>query len=287
MAQAGQLTQRRPISRPGLSQVTLLRIAIIVTVLVIWEAVSASGLLFRDVVPSLRAIGFALAETLTYPVAQCTLDLAVGPVGFKPSFRAPEFYCHLATTLYEVGLGLVIGGLAGLMVGLALGANRFLSQAFEHFLYYLGPTPKIIFFPVMIMWFGVGPGSKVAMGTISCFFPIALSVAAGMRQIDEVLIRVGRSFRANTWQMVTKIYLPAMRAPIVNGVRLGLGVAIIGTLLAETKLSNRGVGFLIINSYSTFNMPRMYSLLIVTFILAIGANAIVSRLGNLEAIKRR
>src|SRR5882762_10024803 len=63
-----------------------------------------------------------------------------------------------------------------------------------------GPTPKIIFFPVMIMWFGVGPGSKIAMGAISCFFPIALSTAAGMRQIDKVLIRVGHSFRANAWQ---------------------------------------------------------------------------------------
>ena len=52
----------------------------------------------------------------------------------------------------------------------------------------------------------------------------------------------------DTWQMVTKIYLPAMRQPIVNGVRLGLGVAIIGTLLAETKLSNRGIGFLIIQA---------------------------------------
>ncbi len=48
----------------------------------------------------------------------------------------------------------------------------------------------------MIMWFGVGPGSKVAMGTLSCFFPVALSAAAGVRQIDKVLIRVGRSFRA-------------------------------------------------------------------------------------------
>ena len=75
--------------------------------------------------------------------------------------------------------------------------------------------------------------------------------------------------------MVTKIYLPAMRAPIINGVRLGLGVAIIGTLLAETKLSNRGIGFLIITGLPTFNMPRMYALLIVLFVLAIGANALV------------
>jgi ABC-type nitrate/sulfonate/bicarbonate transport system permease component len=152
-----------------------------------------------------------------------------------------------------------------------------LSRAFERFLYYLGPTPKIIFFPIMIMWFGVGPSSKIAMGTISCFFPVALSAAAGMRQIESVLIRVGRSFRANTWQMVTKIYLPAMRQPMVNGVRLGMGVAVIGTLLAETKLSNRGIGFLIINAYSTFDMPRMYALLILLFVVAIGANTLVAR----------
>ena len=173
------------------------------------------------------------------------------------------------------------------MVGLLLGGNRLLSKAFEPYLYYLGPTPKIIFFPVMIMWFGVGPGSKVAMGAISCFFPIALSTAAGMRQIDKVLIRVGRSFRANAWQMATKIYLPAMRHPIINGVRLGLGVAIIGTLLAETKLSNRGVGFLIIQAYSLFDMPRMYAMLIVLFVLAIGANALVGRLGGLGTIRQR
>ncbi len=138
----------------------------------------------------------------------------------------------------------------------------------------------------MIMYFGVGPESKVALGTLSCFFPVALSVAAGMRQIDKVLIRVGRSFGANTWQMVMKIYLPAMRHPIINGVRLGLGVALIGVLLAETKLSNKGIGFLIIQAYSIFDMPRMYAMLIVLFVLAIGANALVGRLGGLHTIKR-
>src|SRR6201999_3251407 len=103
------------------------------------------------------------------------------------------FYWHLYVTLTEVIIALSIGGLAGLVAGLALGANPVLAGAFERFLYYLGPTPKIVFFPIMIMWFGVGPGSKVAMGTISCFFPIVLSAAAGVRQIENVLIRVGRS----------------------------------------------------------------------------------------------
>jgi len=80
--------------------------------------------------------------------------------------------------------------------------------------------------------------------------------------------------------MIAKIYLPAMRAPIVTGVRLGLGLAIIGALLAETKLSNRGVGYLIIQAYATFDMPRMYALLIVLFVVAIGANALVGRLSR-------
>ncbi|MGB9365704.1 MAG: ABC transporter permease [Xanthobacteraceae bacterium] len=261
MAETGRLTAP---AAPLLAPVTLVRVAIIAAVLVTWEAVAASGLLFRDVVPSLAVIGRALVELL--------MD--------------KTYYWHLGVTAGEIGTALLIGGLSGLAVGILLGSNRFLSSAYEAFLYYLGPTPKIIFFPVMIMWFGVGPGSKVAMGTISCFFPVALSAAAGMRQINPILIRVGRSFRASTWQMVTKIYLPAMRMPILNGVRLGLGVAIIGTLLAETKLSNRGIGFLIINAYSTFNMPRMYALLIVLFVLSIGVNALVGRLGGVDAIKR-
>ncbi|MEJ0077125.1 MAG: ABC transporter permease [Alphaproteobacteria bacterium] len=261
MAETGRLTAP---AAPLLAPVTLVRVAIIAAVLVTWEAVAVSGLLFRDVVPSLTVIGRALAELL--------MD--------------KTYYWHLGVTAGEIGIAMLIGGLAGLAVGILLGSNKLLSRAYEAYLYYLGPTPKIIFFPVMIMWFGVGPGSKVAMGTISCFFPVALSAAAGMRQISPILIRVGESFRASTWQMVMKIYLPAMRLPILNGVRLGLGVAIIGTLLAETKLSNRGIGFLIINAYSTFNMPRMYALLIVLFVLSIGVNALVGRFGGVDAIRR-
>lgn len=247
-------TLRNPAARRLISPVLALRIGIVVAVLAIWEAVAASGLLFRDVVPSLPAIGLALGRLLVDPV----------------------YYANLGVTLAELAGALAIGGGLGLVVGMVLGANRYLGRAFEEFLYYLGPTPKIIFFPIMILWFGVDSGSKVAMGALSCFFPIAVSALSGMRQIDPVLIRVGRSFRLTAWQMALKIYLPAMRHPIVNGLRLGLGVAIIGTLLAETKMSNQGIGFLIIQTYTTFNMPRMYALLITLFMLAIGLNALIA-----------
>jgi ABC-type nitrate/sulfonate/bicarbonate transport system permease component len=76
-----------------------------------------------------------------------------------------------------------------------------------------------------------------------------------------------------------------MRHPVINGLRIGLGVALIGTLLAETKLSNRGIGFLVIQAYSLFNMPQMYALLIVLFVIAIGLNALIGRFGGLDNIK--
>jgi NitT/TauT family transport system permease protein len=249
---------------PAVSQVTLLRGVLVLALLAAWEILARSGLLYRDVVPSLLLIARAIAGLLS----------------------DGGYYYNLGVTAGEIGIALLIGGGCGIAVGLLLGGNRFLAKAFEPYLYYLGPTPKIIFFPVMIMWFGVGPESKIALGTLSCFFPVALSVAAGMRQIDKILVRVGTSFRATTAQMVLKIYLPAMRHPIINGVRLGFGFSLIGVLLAETKLSNKGIGFLVIQAYSTFDMPRMYAMLIVLFVLAIGANALIGRLGGLDSIKR-
>jgi ABC-type nitrate/sulfonate/bicarbonate transport system permease component len=255
MAETARVSGGVRIWRPD--AVFLIRIGIIAAALSIWEAVAASGLLYRDVVPSLSAIGGALLQLLLDPV----------------------FYRNLMVTAGEIALALLIGGLAGVAVGIAIGGSRFLTSAYEPFIYYLGPTPKIIFFPVMILWFGVGPGSKVAMGALSCFFPVAVSAAAGMRGIDKILIKVGRVFHASPVQMVTKVYLPAMRGPIVNGLRLGLGVAIIGALLAETKLSNQGLGYLVIQTYTTFNMPRMYALLIALFVLSIGANALIGRFG--------
>ena len=245
-------------------RVAALRVGVVAFALITWEIVSRAGLVTHDIVPSLAKIGVALWHLVT----------------------GSPFWTNLGITAGEIGLAMVIGGVCGLLVGLVLGANRFLSRAFEALLLYLGPTPKIVFFPVMIMWFGVGGGSKIAMGVVSCLFPIAIATAVGTRGIDRVLIRVGKSFRATPWQMMTRIYLPAMRRPVINGVRLGFGVALIGTLLAETKLSNRGLGYLVIQAYSLFDMPKMYALLILLFVLAIGVNALMGGLDSERHGKR-
>lgn len=235
-----------------------LRIAGALTLLAIWEGLSRSGLFYGEVIPSLLAIARSLGKLLADPV----------------------FYANLRVTALETAASLAIGAGAGVTIGIVLGANRFLMRAFEPYIYYLSPTPRIILFPVMIMWFGVGLGSKIALGALSAFFAVALSTAAGMRQIDSILIRVGRSFRASGWQMATKIYLPAMRVPILNGVRLGMGTAIITVLLAETKLSNQGLGYMIMQIYTRFDMPGLYALLIVVFAIAGLCNGVIGALAR-------
>jgi NitT/TauT family transport system permease protein len=95
-------------------------------------------------------------------------------------------------------------------------------------------------------------------------------------------VRVGRSFRASALQMSLKIYLPAVRAAVLTGLRLGFGVAAIGVLLAETKLSKAGIGFLLMDAYRLFDMPRMYALLILVVVLIAGLNAVLARLNKQE-----
>ena len=231
----------------------------------LWQALSSSGLLFRDVLPSLWALAAGLAGVLA--------DAGL--------------YRNLLATGWELACALAIGGALGLAAGLALGGSRFVAGAFERWVNYLGPVPKIILFPVLILLCGVGLGSKVAMGAVSCFFPVALSVAAGVRGVDPALLKVGRSFRARLDQRLLKIYLPAMAAPLLNGARLGFGVALIGVLLAETKLSNQGVGFMVMQAYQRFDMPRMYGLLMLVVALAAAVNILLQQLAARAGGQRR
>ncbi|HEY1504229.1 MAG TPA: ABC transporter permease [Stellaceae bacterium] len=241
--------------RRGFSPVLPLRIATLLGLWLIWEAVARSNIVFEGVVPSSVTIAAAVVDLLT----------------------SPSFYWNLGLTLVEVLVSLLVGSIAGIVVGLALGASRFVGKAFEPYMHYLAPTPKIVFLPILLVLFGIGPGTKIAMGTLSCFFPMVLSVASGVRQVDPVLLRVGRSFHLSPLQTVRKIYLPALVPPIATGLKLGTGVAIIGCLLAEIKMSNRGLGFLIMQYYAQFRIPYMYAALLIAFAIAAGGNALIAR----------
>ncbi len=116
------------------------------------------------------------------------------------------------------------------------------------------------------------------MGALSCFFPLALSVASGMAGIDPVHMRVARSFGLSRSRTLRSVVLPSLVRPLATRLRLGLGMAVIGCLLGEIKLSNRGLGFMAIQYYGQFHIPEMYAVLLVVFALAGLGNAATGRL---------
>ncbi len=246
-------------TKRGMSLRTKASIVQVLTFLAIWagwEALSRSGLLFEGVVPSSLAVFPAMWQHLIDPV----------------------FWDHAGRTAYEVVLGFAIGSSVGAALGLLLGMRRFLAAVLEPYINYLAATPKIIFLPIMFVMFGVDAGSKVAMAALSAFFPVAVSVYRGTLLVNPVLVRVARSYKASQWKIVRSVFLPSIVPPLLTGLRLGLGVAIVGTLLAEIKLANKGLGYVVIQHYNFFRTADMYAVLILIFILAVGVNAAMDRL---------
>lgn len=216
----------------------------------IWEFIGRTGLLFPELFPPVVGILQSLWVYLTTPL----------------------LIPHLRASLYEVGGGLFLGALCGIPLGVIFGSQRSLMQVMEPIILYLAVVPKIIVFPIFILFLGIGTGSKLAVGAIAAFFPIVLLTIAGMREVRPVYLDVARTVGASGLQVATKVYLPAIAGYVFTGVRVGLGASVTGALLAETKIAKAGLGFMILEYYSQFRMADMYSLLLFIFILAALAN---------------
>jgi ABC-type nitrate/sulfonate/bicarbonate transport system permease component len=252
----GSLSTSQPRLRLALNDVVRLRLVSGVVLLAAYELLARSGLLYSGVVPSLVDIGSALIDVLANP----------------------EFYSHLGVTAFEVALGFAIGGISGLIVGICFGLWNFLGRTFEPWIHNLASTPKIIFLPIMFLLFGVGIGSKVAMGAIASFFPVAISIYSAMRLVRPVYIHVMESFNASRLQTVILVYLPSLVAPALASMRIAFSVAIVSTLLAEIKMARAGIGYIIIQDYNFFRIPEMYAVLIVIFALSWIVNMGIGRL---------
>lgn len=234
------------------------RVAGALVIVLLWEGVAHSSMFPKAIFPSI-------------------LDVARSLLSFVTS---AGFYRHLGVTAFEVLVAFAIGSGAGLIVGLFGGMSSYFGKVVDPYLHYLAPTPKIIFLPLLMLMLGVGIGSKIGLGVVSAFFPVAVATLAGMRHLPDVLVRVGASFRLTTWQMVRKIYIPALAAPITTGLGLGLGAAMTGVLLGECKMSNQGLGFLTIEAYRGFRIADMYALLALSFTLAVVLTTGIERIGR-------
>jgi len=245
-------------------QIALIRLALLVFTIACWELISYSGLFYKEVFPSITTI-----------LSELTILL-----------QTSEFYGHTWVTLFEVGAGLFFAISLGGMTGIIIGSSHVLHRGLDPILVALATTPKIIFFPIIMLLVGIGVESKIAMGALSAYFPICLSTAAGIRSVPQVFIDSAKSFGVSRLQLIRFIYFPAVLPELLTGVRLGLGVCIIGVLLGEIKISNQGLGFMAIEYYNMFNVPALYASLIVIFGMAVVINLAIDFILSKAVINR-
>lgn len=221
-----------------------------VLVVAVWELIGRTGILFADLFPPIIEIVQSLWTYITTPL----------------------MLPHLRASLYEVGGALALAALSGIPLGILWGSRSSWLQIVEPLILYAAVVPKIVIFPVFILFLGIDVHSKLAVGAIAAFFPISLLTIAGMREVKKVYVDVARTAGASAYQIATRVYLPAIAGQVFTGIRIGMGAAVTGALLAETKIAKAGLGFMIVEYYGQFRIADMYALLLFIFIMAALAN---------------
>jgi NitT/TauT family transport system permease protein len=156
-----------------------------------------------------------------------------------------QFWPHAAATGLAFAYACVVALIGGLVLGLALGANRLAGEIGEPILSSLYSIPKITLYPVILLVFGLGVPAKVAFGALHGIFPVALFAIGALKNTSPVLIKTARVLRLAPVETARTVLLPAALPEIVTGLRIGFSATLLGTLIGELFASDQGLGFML------------------------------------------
>jgi len=225
------------------------------------------GLLLWELV-SRFIVNNALFLAAPSEIAAATYHLAV----------TGELWRHIAVSAAEFALGYAIGSVLGVALGLAMASSETVKNACQPWVSGLYATPTVALAPLFILWFGIGIWSKVLVIVSLVLFPVTINTEAGLRTTSERLIEMLRSFGATPRQIFFKVKLPSAVPFILVGLKLGIGRALIGVVVAEFFGSRAGLGRLISQSSDAFNMPELFAGVVVLAIAGIVMTAGFSKL---------
>jgi NitT/TauT family transport system permease protein len=186
-----------------------------------------------------------------------------------------DLWFNLQTTLEETLIGLAIGIVAGTALGVALASSGRISDWIYPYIMALYSLPKVALAPLFVVWFGIGLGSKVVMVTSLVIFVAFYNAYEGVRNIDPDLLDMMKTFRADRRATLGWVVLPSIAVWFFTSVRLGIGLALIGSVIAELVGANRGIGYYITKSAGTLDTTGIFAGLFVIMIVAIALEAIV------------
>jgi len=198
--------------------------------------------------------------------------------------RSGEFIDDLRVTLTELAVAFAISATSGVVLGYLISRSSWRIRVFEPLFAAIYSVPIILFLPLYILFFGLGPPSKIALGATISFFPVVLNTIAGFGYVDRLLITAARSMGASDYQLFRFVLLPAALPVILTGMRMGFTVALLSIIGSETIASLAGLGHRIVHLAEAMEMARMFAY--IAFVVAIAAflNVVVS---TLEARGRR
>jgi len=172
-------------------------------------------------------------------------------------------------SLWPFSIGMVISIVCGIPIGLAMGMSRIFEYAIDPYVNALNAIPRVALVPLIILWCGLGVVAKVVIVVSVAIFPVIINTYAGVRDVRGALLDVGHAYSATRWQTMQKIILPASLPFIMAGVRLGVGLGIIGMIVAEFFTAINGLGGIIVQYGNTFQTAQMFVAIFIVGVLGV------------------
>jgi ABC-type nitrate/sulfonate/bicarbonate transport system permease component len=187
----------------------------------------------------------------------------------KDVIATGEFLPDLKVTLGELVVAFAISSSSGITLGYLISRSPYLIRVFEPLVAGMYSVPIILFLPLYVLFFGLGPGSKIALGATISFFPIVLNTIAGFGYVEKIFVTAARSMGASDYQMFRYVLLPAAFPVILTGLRIGFTITLLAILGSETIASLAGLGHRIVHLAEAMETARMFAY--IAFVVAIAA----------------
>lgn len=227
------------------------------------------------------AVGLVLWEALTRLFLENEL-LIPPPSSVLNSFWhltvTGELNKHLAATLIEFICGFTTACVIGVLIGYLMGMYRWFDEVMDPWIATLYSIPIITIVPLIIIWFGIGIFSKVVVVFKITAVAIILNTAAGIKTLDPVWLELAKSLRLSKWETTYKIRIPGALPFIITGMRLGVGRALLGVVVAELMAANAGLGYLLRDSSETWDSPKLFVTVLLLAAMGLVSFNLIKRL---------
>jgi ABC-type nitrate/sulfonate/bicarbonate transport system permease component len=180
-----------------------------------------------------------------------------------------------ASSLEALGIGFGSAIVLGIVLGLLIGRYRTIDYLSDVQISALYSTPSVALIPILILWFGLGLTSKIVIVFLSAFFPILVNIHSGVRNVSRSLVEIAQAEGASEPQIFTKIIVPASLPFMMTGIRLAVGRAVVGMIVAEMFTAITGLGGMIVNYSNSFQTDKVFVTIIVIVLLGVGLTGAV------------